>query len=216
MKKLPPRAENLRRALAQEAARVMAEHGIRDFLFAKRKAAERFGVVDGAVLPRNTEIEEALQEYQRLFGGEGPFESLQAQREIALEVMRRLSEFQPRLVGPVLHGTATEHDDVTLHVFADRVENVTFKLMDQRVPFEIAERRTRLAPERIVQQPALRLDVHGQPVEIVVFPLDGIRQSPASPVDGKPMRRADLNEVESLLEAAYSTDQSSGQSIERR
>ena len=44
MKKLPPRAENLRRALAQEAARIMSEHGIRDFLTAKRKAAERFGV----------------------------------------------------------------------------------------------------------------------------------------------------------------------------
>ena len=42
--------ENLRRALAQEAARVMAEHGVSDFLFAKRKAAERFGVTDHAVL----------------------------------------------------------------------------------------------------------------------------------------------------------------------
>ena len=30
------RSENLRLALAQEAARVMAEHGIRDFLAAKR------------------------------------------------------------------------------------------------------------------------------------------------------------------------------------
>ena len=38
-RKLPPRQEgNLRRALAQEAARVMAEHGVRDFLFAKLKA----------------------------------------------------------------------------------------------------------------------------------------------------------------------------------
>ena len=46
MKKLPPRAENLRRALAQEAARIMSEHGIRDFLTAKRKAAERFGVTE--------------------------------------------------------------------------------------------------------------------------------------------------------------------------
>ena len=110
MKKLPPRAEHLRRALAQEAARVMAEHGIRDFLFAKRKAAERFGVVDGSVLPRNTEIEEALREYQRLFGGEEHVESLYAQRQVAAEVMRRLQKFQPRLVGPVLHGTATEQD----------------------------------------------------------------------------------------------------------
>lgn len=206
MKKLPPRAENLRRALAQEAARVMAEHGIRDFLFAKRKAAERFGVVDGSVLPRNTEIEEALQEYQRLFGGEAHLESLQAQREVALDVMQRLERFQPRLVGPVLHGTATDHDDVLLHVFADRAESVTFHLMDQRVPFEVGERRTRLDPERVVQQPALRLEVDGQPVEIVIFPIDGIRQAPVSPVDGKPMRRADVNEVAALVAAGYGDD----------
>lgn len=210
MKKLPQRAENLRRALAQEAARVMAEHGIRDFLFAKRKAAERFGVVDGSVLPRNTEIEEALQEYQRLFGGEAHFESLQAQREVALDVMRRLSAFEPRLAGPVLHGTATSHDDVLLHVFTDRAENVTFLLMDQGVPFEVGEKRTRLNAERVVQQPTLRLDVDGQAVEIVIFPVDGIRQSPVSPVDGKPMRRADLREVEALLEAAYSADAPQG------
>jgi len=208
LKKLPPRAENLRRALAQEAARVMAEHGVRDFLFAKRKAAERFGVVDGAVLPRNTEIEEALQEYQRLFGGEAHLESLQAQREVALDVMRRLKEFQPRLVGPVLHGTATSHDDVMLHIFADRAETVTFRLMDQGIPFEVGERRTRLNPERVVQQPALRLEIDGQPVEIVVFPLDGIRQAPVSPVDGKPMRRVDLHEVESMVDAAYSAGDS--------
>ncbi len=181
----------------------MAEHGIRDFLFAKRKAAERFGVVDGSVLPRNTEIEEALQEYQRLFGGDAHLESLQAQREVALEVMRHLEQFQPRLVGPVLQGTATEHDDVVLHVFADRAESVTFHLMDQGVPFEVGERRTRLNAERIVQQPALRLEVDGQPVEIVVFPVDGIRQAPISPVDGKPMRRADVNEVSSLVASGY-------------
>ena len=76
----PERAENLRRALAQEAARLMAEHGIHDFLTAKRKAAERFGVTDNGALPKNTEIETALAEYQRLFGGETHGESLYAQR----------------------------------------------------------------------------------------------------------------------------------------
>ena len=90
MKKLPPRAENLRRALAQEAARIMSEHGIRDFLTAKRKAAERFGVTDGSVLPKNTEIEDALAEYQRLFGGTRHGETLAAQRSAALSAMQML------------------------------------------------------------------------------------------------------------------------------
>ena len=198
-KKLPPRAENLRRALAQEAARVMAEHGIRDFLFAKRKAAERFGVVDGAVLPRNSEIEDALAEYQRLFGGEQHVESLYAQRLAAAEAMRALRDFQPRLVGPVLTGTATEHAHVQIHVFADRAETVAFRLMDQGIPYEMGEKRLKLNAERVLLQPTLELEIDAQPIEVVVFPVDGIRQAPVSPVDGRPMRRADLAEVEALL-----------------
>ncbi len=201
-RKLPPRQEgNLRRALAQEAARVMAEHGVRDFLFAKRKAAERFGVVDGAVLPRNTEIEAALAEYQRLFGGDEHVESLLAQRMVAAEAMRWLQEYQPRLVGPVLHGTATQHSDVQLHVFADRAESVAFRLMDRGVPYEVNEKRMKLNADVVFAQPSLQFEIDDQPIEVVVFTLDGIRQAPASPVDGKPMRRADLAEVEALIEA---------------
>lgn len=199
MKKPAPRTEHLRRALAEEAARLMAEHGIRDFLTAKRKAAERYGVVDGSVLPRNTEIEAALQAYQRLFGGESHAASLDAQRRVALDVMDRLAEFSPRLVGPVLAGTATRHDDVMLHAFADRLESLTFRLMDQGIPFEVGERRTRLDAQRTVNQPAVRLEMDDQPVEIVVFGLDGIRQAPVSPVDGKPMKRADAADVAALL-----------------
>ena len=118
------RTDNLRRALAQEAARIMAEHGIRDFLVAKRKAAERLGV-DGrsAVLPKNTEIED----------GAGRI-SAAVRRRSHVEIAARaapgraatrcscLREFEPRLVGPVLSGTATEHSDVQLHLFADSAE----------------------------------------------------------------------------------------------
>src|SRR3546814_19953739 len=52
---------------AHEAARLIAEGGIRDFHQAKLKAAERLGILDDASLPRNREIEDALREYQRLF-----------------------------------------------------------------------------------------------------------------------------------------------------
>ncbi|MFO1427073.1 MAG: hypothetical protein U1F11_08875 [Steroidobacteraceae bacterium] len=200
-RKLPPRAENLRRALAQEAARVMAEHGVRDFLFAKRKAAERYGVVDGAVMPRNTEIEEALAEYQRLFGAHTHADSLHAQRLAALEAMETLAEFQPRLVGPVLAGTATEHADVQVHVFADRPESVALRLLDRGVDYELGEKRVRMNTERVLQQPTIRIEIDAQPVEVVVFPVDGIRQAPVSPVDGRPMRRAPIEEVRALLDA---------------
>lgn len=200
-KRHPVRTENLRRALAQEAARVMAEHGIRDFLFAKRKAAERLGVTDNAVLPRNVEIEEALAQYQRLFRGNSHLESLYAQRQVALEAMRRLREFEPRLVGSVLSGTATEHADVQLHLFADSAESVAIKLMDAGIPHEVTERRVKMNAERVLAYPGVRFEIADQPIEVTVFPTDGIRQAPVSPVDGKPMRRANVVELEELLKS---------------
>lgn len=198
-KRPTPRADNLRRALAQEAARIMAEHGIGDFLLAKRKAAQRFGVEDGAVLPKNAEIELALAQYQRLFDGNAHTESLHAQRRAALAAMRRLREFEPRLVGAVLRGTATRHTQVQLHVFADCAESVVLKLMEWGVAHEVTEKRVRMAPARILSYPGLRFEVEGQPIDVTVFPLEGIRQAPVSPVDGRPMHRANASDVEAML-----------------
>jgi hypothetical protein len=194
------RSENLRLALAQEAARVMAEHGIRDFLAAKRKAAERFGVVDSAVLPKNTEIEAALAQYQRLFAAESHAETLLTQRYAALRAMRCLADFAPRLVGSVLSGTATAHCDVQLHLFADSAEAVLINLMDRSIPHEVTERRVKMSVERVLAYPAVRFTIDDQAIDATVFPADGIRQAPVSPVDGKPMRRANLGEVEALIE----------------
>jgi hypothetical protein len=200
MKRHPTRADNLRRALAQEAARIMAEHGIRDFLAAKRKAAERLGVMDGAaLLPKNSEIESALGEYQRLFGGQSHVSALNAQRRAALSAMRYLEEFEPRLVGAVLSGTATAHSEVQLHLFAERAESVTLKLLDEGVPHEVTERRVRFDAEQVRAFPGVRFEMEEQPIEATVFPPDGIRQAPVSPVDGRPMRRANAFEVEALL-----------------
>jgi len=196
----PQRADDLRRALAQEAARLMAQQGIADFLQAKRKAAERLGVDDAAVLPRNTEIETALRDYQRLFGGTAHDEILKEQRRAALNAMQLLGEFQPRLVGPVLSGTATGHVEITLHVFADSAESVAMKLMDSGVPHDVHERRVRMDAERMLNVPTLRFRALDWSIDATVFPVDGIRQAPYSPVDGKPMKRADLREVQELIE----------------
>jgi uncharacterized protein YgbK (DUF1537 family) len=201
VKRHPSRGDKLRRELAQEAARIMAEHGIRDYLVAKRKAAERCGVVDGAaMLPKNSEIEAALAEYQRLFGGDSHVTALLAQRRAALSAMRYLREFSPRLVGSVLSGTTTVHSEVQLHLFADRAESVTLKLLDDGLAHAVTEKRVRFNAEQVRAFPGVRFQMEEQPIEATVFPTDGIRQAPVSPVDGRPMRRASALEVEALLQ----------------
>jgi len=197
-KRAPTRSDHLRSAVAQEAARLMAEHGIQDYLVAKRKAAERYGVVEAAFLPKNTEIEAALLSHQRLFGGAQHASSLQEQRRVALEAMKMLASFEPRLVGAVLAGSATEFADIQLHLFSDNAEAVYMHLLDRRYDYEVFERRVRLSPERQLTVPSVRFEMGDETIEAFVFPRDGIRQAPISPVDGKPMRRAAMHEVAGL------------------
>ena len=193
------RGDALRRTLAVEAARLMAEHGIDDFGFAKRKAAERFGTFEGAVLPSNAEVEAALQEYQRLFEADTHGETLYVLRQTAVTAMELLAEFTPRLVGPVLTGTATRNTEVQLHLFAERAEAVTIRLLDTAIPYELVERRVKVRADEWVLTPAVRLTVDNIPVDALVFGRDGQRQAPLSPTDGRPLRRASIDEVRALL-----------------
>jgi hypothetical protein len=152
------------------------------------------------VLPKNIEIEDALAEYHRLFGGTRHGETLAGQRNAALSAMRMLSDFEPRLVGAVLSGTATEHNDIQLHLFAERAESITIRLMDLGIEHEVVERRLRYGADRVVAYPGVHFEFEDHVVDATVFPLDGIRQAPVSPVDGRPMRRIDAEELEVLLE----------------
>jgi hypothetical protein len=193
------RADMMRQAIAREAARLMIEHGHEDYGTAKRKAAERFGVTELAVLPKNAEIEEALAEHQRLFQPDAHASELSAMRACAIDAMRLLAEFEPRLVGPLLSGTATAHNDITLHLFADTPESVAVRLIDRGIRHEVAERRLRVARDEFEAYPAVRFTAGGHEVDATIFPRDGIRQAPPGPVDGRPMRRATVEEVEGLI-----------------
>ena len=191
--------EQMRHTLAQEAARLMAEQGIEDFLLAKRKAAERFGVSDTAVLPRNAEIEEALIAHQRLFKPHMHSEQLTQLRRSALKLMRLLNEFQPRLVGSVLSGSASAHSEINVHVFGDQPERVSLVLHEHGIDHHHAEKKFRYEADRFVSYPSFKFVAGSHAVEVIAFPLDGIRQAPLSPVDSKPMQRATTAEVEALV-----------------
>jgi len=193
------RDQQMRVRIAQEAARLMSEEGIKDYYAAKRKAAQHLGAPDTRNMPRNQEIETALLEYQRLFMRDQQTEQLRALRETAMQAMQFLAGFRPRLVGSVLSGTAGLHADVNLHLFADTPEEVSVFLMDNNIPFEPSVKRLRVAREQWEEYPAYRFMAGDSAVELVVFPASKWREAPRSPVDGKPMQRARIEELEALL-----------------
>ena len=191
--------DRARLVLAQEAARIIVEQGIEDYRAAKIKAAERLGMSGRGSLPGNAEIELAVSEHLKLYGRESHRELLHALRRAALSAMDVLSPFTPRLVGPVLNGTAAANSAVNLHVFADSSEAVAARLDEVSIAYRPYERRLKSRRDRTETYAGFRFDHNESHIEATVFPVNGVRQAPISPIDGKPMQRADFNAVKRLL-----------------
>jgi hypothetical protein len=147
----------------------MAEQGIDNPQQALNKATARLGRTDKRHLPEPEEIGAALLEYNRLFRPATQNAELDRQRVLALEAMEFLGEFDPRLTGAALDGTAGRHSSITLHVFADTPEEVMRKLLDAHVPFRETSRRCRLRGENVTF-PALSFYVDETPMELCIFP----------------------------------------------
>ena len=189
---------HMRQHLAQRAAQILLESGARDFQSAKQKAAQQLGAADTKSLPSNPEIESALIEYQRLFRANTQPENLQHLRQVAIEAMQFFHAFNPRLVGSVLSGTADEHSVIRIHLFAETVESVGFYLLDKKIPHQLGERRLRIGVDQYQNYSTYEFVADEAHIELIVF-LPKQRQIPLSPVDGKAMKRADITEVEELL-----------------
>ena len=195
------RTRERRHRLAHEAARLMAEGGIRDYHQAKLKAADRLGIHDDASLPRNREIDEALREYQRLFLGDAQADALRARREAALQALEFFEAFRPRLVGRVLDGSADAHTPVALHLHADDPDEVARFLVDAGIPAEAGSRRLRLDRVREHEAPTWAFAADGLAFDLTVLPLDTLRQAPLSGIDERPMPRASASQLRMLLAA---------------
>jgi hypothetical protein len=195
-----PSGQRARLRVADEAARLMLEEGIRDYHHAKRKAAGQLGLGDRASLPTNLEVRDAIHRYREIFFTDEDFAHEALLWRTALAAMRLLADFEPRLTGPVLEGTAGRHSPVILHVFSDTTEAVLWHLMEHGIRYQELERRLRVQGE-IRAVPGVRFFGGDVEVEVIVFPGLGVREAPASQTDGRPMRRAGLAEVRERVQA---------------
>ncbi|HMT93068.1 hypothetical protein [uncultured Thiothrix sp.] len=194
--------KNLRQLVADETARLLYEEGYRDYRVAKQKAAQRLGADNQAKnQPSNEEVEQALQDYVQLLDQAEHQANLKLHREIALEAMEFLQPFQPYLTGSALEGTSGPLSAVTLHLSANRAEDVIFHLEEQNIPFQIQERKVK-AGKKQDYFPLLRLYVDNVEVELMIFPDDGHASiSALNSMTGKALKRADAKRLEEILAA---------------
>lgn len=186
----------MRERIAQLAARMIAEDGVGDFALAKRKAARQLGAPDSQSVPNNREIEQALKTYQSLFDAKEHAPRLRQMRQEALRIMDVFAEFEPRLTGGVLNGTAGRHASIELLLFTDAAKDLELFLINHGIPYEPVERRvTRGAETRVL--PSYRL-LSAHPVTVTVRDRAAQRNARAD------AEMADAAELRALLEATES------------
>ncbi len=190
------RSQQLRIRVAQQAARLIAEHGIRDYQLAKRKAAEQLGLDPKNCMPRNDEIEEALRAYQQLFDAENTETRLETLRGAAINCMRMFTDFNPLLTGRIVQGTATAHTPITIHIFCENPRVIATLLMDKDFEFDASEKRLRINNEMQNDFPCFLFNYNQHKVELLVLPHQLQRQAPLSKENARPMKRLNLSHLQ--------------------
>lgn len=190
--------DDTRSAIAIQAARLMAQDGIEDYGLAKRKAARQLGIPDTRKLPTNDEIDAALREYQVIYQGGAHAQRVNILRELAVCVMRELDEFAPHLTGSVLSGIAGPYAGIRLQLFAGNAKAVELFLLKQGTVYSVSQTRL-FAGYEAKTFPVFTLDYKGVEVELTVLETRDLRAPVRATQDGRPIERARIAAVESLL-----------------
>lgn len=197
----------LRTEIALVAARMIAQDGA-DIDTARRKAARQVLGVNAPkpnMMPDDLQVEGEVRKYQALFGGPAHTEQLARLRATALQVMEALVDFHPYLTGAVLHGTAGEHDDIHLQLFADSAKEVEIYLLNRNVNIDISEtphfKGGRHAPVETVTFSWKKQTVHAE-----LYEYQDLRGARKPRADGRP-QRIDAAALRALIDAADTLEQ---------
>jgi len=205
------RQAQLRQLVAQQAARMMAEDGVSDYGYAKKKAGRQLGVVDANCLPSNAEIEDEIRLYHDIYSSEDQPEALRLLRQDALATMQIFARFNPHLTGSVLDGTAGQYAETHIHLFADSAKEVEIFLLNQQIPYDSNDKSYRVRDRKSGEKkatgknnermkvPMFTLEGPNGFIKLSVFEFDDIRFSTKSVVNGGNAERLDTEGLKVLL-----------------
>lgn len=193
------RQAGLTRAIASEAARLIAQGHCQDHHAACRKAAERLGERNPRHWPDAGAIDDALREYQALFQRDSQPQELLQLRRLALQAMHDLDGFAPRLIGPVARGVANRHQRIQLLLRADTPEQVALALTDRHIPWRAGETMLDFSRNRRAARPTLSFQAGDSGVELIVLDPADRHDPPRDPLGDGPLKGLSAQDLAQLL-----------------
>ena len=191
-------SQTLRRMVAREAAFLIYTSQEKEYKQAKIRAAETLGV---RILPSNKEIAEELDAIATELEGRERLKRLVRMRREALEIMRCLKAFKPRLIGSVWRGTIHKNSDIDIIVYSASPEIVLQRL--RRKHFIISEVKEVQVHKDGNKRSLLHIFISlpsGDEVEIVVREVEEKNTIERCEIYGDIIKGLNINQLKNILQ----------------
>ena len=158
-------------SVANLAAQMIMEEGIKDYLYAKKKAAKSLGLNEKASLPTNSQIDKAIDDFNKIFNPNIDIEFLQQFKTHALEIMDIFKNFKPHLMNQLSEGILPKFPEIKINLFADNLKDVEYVLLNSELSYDFKEVKmnNKVGKNSIKFIPTIYLDNLSIPAEIKVY-----------------------------------------------
>ena len=159
--------KHIKLAIASKAAELISQEGIRDYHFAKKKAAKYLGFSDKEVLPSNHEIDKELILFKNLYQkvDHGLVQNLKKE---ALKIMRLFEHYKPFISNQFLEGIITKYPIIEINLFTDDIKEIEYILLNQNIHFEIID--VNIHKKNAAKNLSIyKIDGYEFPIELKIF-----------------------------------------------
>jgi|GEM_PF-864797 len=164
-------SKNIKASVANLAAQMIMEEGIKDYLFAKKKAAKSLGLNEAVSLPSNSQIDKAIEDFNKIYTPEIDVEFLEYFKTQALRVMAIFKNFKPHLMNQLSEGIVPKFTEIKINLFADNLKDIEYVLLNSEFKYEFKEIKmnSKLGKKSMKSIPTIYLDNLPIPAEIKVY-----------------------------------------------
>ena len=164
-------SKNTKLSVANLAAQMIMEEGIKDYFFAKKKAAKSLGLNENVSLPTNLQIDKAIEEFHKIFNQDTNIEFLEHFKDQALNVMDLFKSFKPHLMNELTKGIIPKFPEIKINLFADNIKDIEYVLLNSEISYEFSETKMykKSGKNSIKSVPTIYLDSLPIPAEIKIY-----------------------------------------------
>jgi len=188
---------SLKQRVAREAAVLLYTSQEKEYKQAKQRAAQN---LRAQALPSNREIAKELDSLADEIEGSARQERLLQMRREALQIMKALKNFHPKLIGSVWRGTAHKDSDIDIITFSSQPINVLQKL--EHEGFEVTNTEWQSAPKLDKKEKSFHIYLRlpsGNEAEVVVRSLERMNQKVKCEIYGDTVTGLNTLQLERLI-----------------